>query len=173
MTHIVPCWRCPLRKGCAKREEVGARVKGLGLLKVEFECGRIADELRPGRRIVITRADRVKVRRGEYRYQKVEVSATIIKGHTALGELKFWSVVDPGLTEDQYRWRKPLPHHRIVRFLDEPDANICSCGFVIRGGIVDQGNRAATHGQCYELLGKEAAKVVSRMGVKICNDIPF
>ena len=55
-TTIRPCLRCPLRKGCDRREEIRRRVRELRDLAPRefiFRCAKLLAELRPGRRVVI------------------------------------------------------------------------------------------------------------------------
>jgi hypothetical protein len=144
---------------------VTARVKGLGLTEVKFKCDRIAEALRPGRRIVIMRPTEEDARR------RVPAKATIIHtGAFELRKLRFRCVVDPSETADKYRWRKPMNHNRIVRFLDEPDRKICGCGYIIHDGKADTGAKDIT---CRDALGEAGSALASRMGIGICDDLPF
>ena len=140
---IKPCFRCPLRECCAEREEFRRRARGLGAVSVMFRCAKIEAALRPGRRIVVDSP----VLSGtdpdwDARVIHVPVPATI----TGCDRTLFTCVVDPGTpgTEDEpekpiIRFRRRMGHHRIMRFLDEPDMELCSRGRRIqRNGVCDR-----------------------------------
>lgn len=149
MTHISPCFRCPLSEGCDHRAELRRRVKGLGARSVRFKCDRLAAEVRPGRRIVIRHPIREWTDfEYEYAIRKIEVAATIA---AVDGDCAFSAVIDPGLIEaamgddpaewaeevtpetvNARRFRRRQKAHRIVRFLDEPDRTFCP-NYAIRG----------------------------------------
>lgn len=137
MAYIAPCHGCPFRHGCAQRDEFKARTKGLGARHVRFACPVLDSELRPGRRIIM-RARFMAPDENSYEdamsFWHGEVPATI----TAMRDnYKFSSIIDrDALTADQWdavkerarmpeliHRRKAATHRRIVRLLDEPDAD--------------------------------------------------
>jgi len=183
MTQIIPCWHCPLREGCELRAQMRRKVKGLHLRRASFDCERLAAELRPGRRILITRPDEMGGWVSGDHTPRIPIKATItaigITGCTA--DYKFRCVVDPGETDDQYRWRQPMHHYQITRFLDEPDKQICACSYVIHendeGRCADRG-RVDEHRQprqCVDALGPHAASLAAALGTSLCTDMdmPF
>lgn len=147
MTTIFPCCRCPLREGCEQRAAFRAKVSGLGLQSAGFRCHRLKAEIRVGRRIVIMQPylmDENEYSAYERTIHRLEVKATITKTYN---KYCFVCTVDPGQhPEDQIesdedvktaRFRRKQTHHRIVRFLDEPDATVCEAGNVQRDGACD------------------------------------
>jgi hypothetical protein len=144
MTHVFPCAGCPLRDGCDQRQEFAQRAKASGAGSISLRCSILKDAVRPGRRVQIMTPEIEYDRYGEVVIRKAAVSATI----TTIGtKYQFASVVDPGqlLPDDgeerrhrgNVRFRRRQPHYRIVRFLDEPDAVLCSNGNVQRDGVCD------------------------------------
>lgn len=153
MPHIFPCYRCPLRDGCDQRAEFARKSSGTGARSIAFHCPRLKSEIRPGRRIVIsvpTKGEWHSDYDGEgwYAASRREVSATVTMAgpkHT------FVCVVDPGqileehlfdndhhsTTIDSVRFKKRQAHYRIVRFLDQRDAKLCSAGNILRDGGCD------------------------------------
>lgn len=138
MTYLAPCHGCPFRHGCQQRDDFKARTKGLGARQVRFACPVLDRELRPGRRIIMRArfmspdenlwGDEVMA------FWNGEVPATI----TAMREdYKFSSIIDQdALTAEEWaavkerahqpeliHRRKAATHRRIVRLLDEPDAD--------------------------------------------------
>ncbi len=155
--RIFPCYGCPLKVGCKEHEGFQKRAAGTGAVSIRFRCQKLISELRPGRKVVITApsyayggySDESWVCIGNY-----EVRATI----TAAKAYKFVCTVDPGELDpeqckedgdiDAYRFRRTIPHHRIVRFLDEPDLRICKGGCVVRDGWHDSKDQPC---QCQEM----------------------
>jgi len=138
--RIFPCFRCPLREGCAEKRVFAEKVRGLGARSVAFDCAKLGAELRRGRRIVVETPRLVVVdsysgeqaRRGSY-----HDTATI---NYVAPSYRFTCVVDPGQhSEGKQRFRRLRGHHRIVRFLDEPDGVFCKLGELQRDGACDTG----------------------------------
>lgn len=138
---IHPCRLCPLKNGCEQVPVFRKRAKIEGASSVTFRCGILTDALSPGRRIVI----RTPVQTVGYSYPSgdeigvyhKEVSATI----TSSAGSRFACTVDPDQIDEEeifdgvrdktmIRFRRSQPHHRIVRFLDEPMREICECNRV-------------------------------------------
>lgn len=145
MTVIHPCRLCPLRNGCDLREQYRRRVRGLGAASVRFSCPKLAAEIRGGRRIAINVPRTGENRWGEpSRVSSKQVYATITSAHA---DHSFGCIVDPGqIDEDdvydgvdpnKIRFRRIQKHHRIVRFLDEPDGAFCGLGALMRDGKCD------------------------------------
>lgn len=143
-TRIYPCFRCPLRIGCEQHAEFKRRAKDVGARSIAFDCSRLGGELRPGRRVVIRQPFQRPYQQhdgsydGEYSIEHREVSATVTS--IARRGYRFAAVVDPGSGEfenEKFRFRRKQPHFRVVRFLDEPDAELCTQGNVRRGGKCD------------------------------------
>lgn len=142
--YIRPCVGCPLREGCDLRADFRRKVHGLGLRSATFNCSILEAELRPGRRIIVLQPIAVYVGCDAYEGEqrdivRVEVPATILSAKADV----FSCVVDREAllkeTEalnhaeeidkiDTFRFRKAMRVARIVRFLDEPDANLCKAG---------------------------------------------
>ena len=146
---IQPCYLCPLRNGCAKREEFRKRIKGLHAVSVRFSCEILGAAIRRGRRIVIMHP--YLVDSPDIEVHKAEVSATIA---SVASDYSFSAVVDRGEIErisddgeemapiksygvlmstddvNCRRFRKRQKHTRIIRFLDEPDWTVCNSGNV-------------------------------------------
>lgn len=129
--RINPCFRCPLATGCEHRNELRRRVSGIGARSVNFPCDRLAAEVRPGRRIVISHPVWYEDG-GDYR--RMNVPATITSITTGY---RFACIVDPieevmfmqdGKDANKYRFRRTMRHFRIVRFLEEPDEKFCELG---------------------------------------------
>lgn len=139
--RLTPCFGCPLRHGCALRDEWRAKVGGLGLRRADFKCPRLTAEIRPGRRVEILHPFFVRSHSYDEPYTRTDkpVRATI---QTTDDRHRFSAIVDPGQFTvddcaavprdgpggqtdeqkiDRYRYRKRMRHARIVRFLDEPD----------------------------------------------------
>lgn len=146
--RINPCYGCPISAGCELRDEWRHKVMGLGLRSVWFECPKLEDAIRPGRRVVIRHPVYDGDAEGGPEYVKhIEVKATITTirtpGHS------FACVLDPGqitkedlfdntkATAHEIRWRKTQAHRRIQKFLDEPDMPVCSNGNVTRDGVCE------------------------------------
>ena len=157
MAHISPCHLCPLRDGCALRDEFRAQARALGsaAISVAFRCPRLAKEIRPGRRVVVghpqidghDRDDGLPI------IKHAAVPATV----TDVGRKhRFVCVIDPGaITIDESahanpRFRRRQAHYRIVRFLDEPDFPLCASGNVLRDGKCDT---SENHCFCKQLEG--------------------
>ena len=142
MTHIYPCHSCPLREGCQQREEFRQRAREARCTSIRFRCAILAGELRPGRRIVVKGG----VFDGWDDLDWLDVKATV----TRVIGCKFNCTVDPyqidGVDDggEPHRFRRTRPHSRIVRFLDEPDAQVCSKGCVVRDGFCDRGESFMT-----------------------------
>ncbi len=135
--YMFPCNGCPFREGCAQRDDFKARAKGLGARLVRFACPILDRELRPGRRIIM-RARFMSPDPDGFEHDMSfwygEVPATITAVRNGY---KFSSVIDEAaLTPDQWEAvkerarephlihrRKSATHRRIVRLLDEPDAD--------------------------------------------------
>jgi hypothetical protein len=155
--RVNPCFACPLRTGCEHRNELRAKALGIGAVSVNFRCERLAKELRPGRRVMVPAISVVEGRYyDEERKSSIAVPATItgaVKGY------QFVCVIDPGALPEHidgrdmelYRFRKPMRHTRIIRFLDEPDAQVCKNGRVMRGETCDRGpdNERGTLSPCW------------------------
>lgn len=143
--HLFPCNGCPLAERCAQRAAFYARARAARCTSIRFRCDILGTELRPGRRIVIT-APNIEFAPGDYYGEpvaevtgKIEIPATITERHPGY---RFTCTVDPGEhyeADDARRWRKKMPHRRIVRFLDEPDGHVCPQGCVVRDGLCDRG----------------------------------
>lgn len=145
--RIKPCHGCPFREGCELRDEFRARARGVGASSITFRCGRLADLLRPGSRVVIT-APVIGTTYGydekehEVCVDRLQVKATVTKLD---GQGRFACVVDPGQlideegepVADKYRFRKLAPVSRIKRLLDEPAFPICEGGNVVRDDKCD------------------------------------
>ena len=54
---VKPCFNCPHRKGCERKAEKLAAVRGLGLTSIAFKCDKRLSELQPGQRIEFTMMD--------------------------------------------------------------------------------------------------------------------
>lgn len=153
MTRLNPCHGCPVRAGCEQREVFRAKARGLGARSITFRCPRLDKELRQGRRIlVMTPRMKEHVRSTAYepdfRVEMVAVPATITGSHDG----EFTCVIDPGHVygrlngnleesppDDKYRFRRKMRAARIIRFLDEPDMEVCKNGArVMRGGVCDR-----------------------------------
>ena len=163
MTQIHPCRGCPLRDGCERRDELRAKIKGIGARSVTFDCQKLRREMHKGRRIVIKAPFQEWNRDNEYRIVKRPVRATIL---FASG-VSFVAAIDPFAgVEDRYRFRRYQPHHRIVRFLDEPDAPFCA-----------NGNILSEDGGCDRREGFgcvcAARMKAALLGNKVSDDIPF
>lgn len=151
--RINPCHGCPLGKDCEQRADFRARVSGLGLRSATFRCQKIADALRPGRRIMISAPvleDRSDGWHPEMCIQHMAVKATITSSDDAG---RFVCVIDPGQAEDdpvpndskknidpnKFRFRRKMGAYRVIRFLDEPDAKLCEEGRrILRGDACDR-----------------------------------
>ena len=151
--RINPCHGCPLREGCDQRDEFRKRVSGLGLRSATFRCAKLAEALRPGRRVMVPTPEmRVQqVYPGDFdcRIEMVAVPATVTASDDAGG---FSGVIDPGhvygrpeevtgepsAPADKYRFRKKMRSARIIRILDEPDRKICEQGRVMVGDQCDK-----------------------------------
>lgn len=179
--RIFPCHGCPIGKDCTHRKELSAKVRGLGLRSAAFPCERLAAELRPGRRVVISqpyRTDAPGYCDEDYLHQitRVDVPATINSVHL---HYRPSVIVDKDaprpdedlLTEEEAainkaRFRRAMPHTRIIRFLDEPDRPLCKSGRVLlSSGECDHLDWPDDNGPCecrsvYEnqALSKEGAQ---------------
>lgn len=139
--YIKPCRGCPARQGCDLRDEFRRRVSGLGLRSASFRCARLSSVVRLGRRILVStmRLKNYSNYEPDYRLERVAVPATIVGYHDA----KFSCVVDKGSiygdvdedvpVKDIWRFRKKKPVSQIIKFLDEPDREICTNGRVLIG----------------------------------------
>ena len=138
--RIFPCFRCPLRKGCDERNELlRLAAAATGAVSIRFRCEKLKMALRIGRRIEISTPAVTNVDRddGSVTISHQPVPATITR--LAAG-YAFGSVIDPGYAEDRFRFRRNQHHYRIIRFLDEPDAEVCQGGAVVREGRCDSPN---------------------------------
>lgn len=145
--RIFPCFGCSLGKGCDKRSGLSKRVSGLGLRAAAFPCDRLGAEIRIGRRIVIMQPVAMEDPNSWEEHVTIvkrEVAATITG---TSDHYRFACTVDKGAVgevefsadaEDRKRFRKTQAHHRIVRFLDEPDAEVCINNNVKRDGGCDR-----------------------------------
>lgn len=147
--RLNPCFGCPLKDGCPDRDDWRRKVSGLGLASARFRCKRLADQVRLGRRIVITAPVFGEGDYGEYDMARQPVHATI---SSVYPDHRFSAIVDRGQIEDmvlpgtdpnQVRFRKRMRHSRIVQFLDEPDGTFCKLGSLKAGDECDQRD-----GQC-------------------------
>lgn len=157
--HLKPCHGCPVPRlttdqDCAaKRDEMRAKVRGLGLSSATFKCPVLAEHFRVGRRISINTPvlKYAGYHEYDYRVSHVEVRATVL----TFDGRRFKCVVDledmeRAQSEDQgegvkeakdYIYRKPMLAGRIVQFLDEPDRALCGGGNIAGGdGKCDRGN---------------------------------
>jgi hypothetical protein len=141
--RIAPCHGCPVGKGCERREELRAKVRGIGARSVTFRCDKLDAELRPGRRIMISTPrmwDRGNRHETDFRVEGVAVPATIVASHDG----EFSCVIDRGHVhgglgadgepeppKDRYRFRRLMRASRIIRFLDEPNREVCKQGRVL------------------------------------------
>lgn len=149
--RINPCHGCPLREGCEQRDEFRRRVRGLGLRSATFRCQKLDDALRQGRRIMVATPRIRDCGSGYYpdhRVEMVAVPATI----TGSRDGEFTCVIDPGHVygqmsyegdeippDEKYRFRRKQRASRIIRFLDEPDMEVCKDGGrVQRNGACDR-----------------------------------
>jgi len=145
VTRINPCHGCPLREGCDLRETFRERTRLLGDVarSVTFRCKKLADALRPGRRVLVPTP---RPKEGPYSWggdpdiqiESVAVPATITGSH----DNTFSCVIDEGnvfgrwsyeaggqqAPDERFRFRKSMRHTRVVRFLDEPDRRLCEMG---------------------------------------------
>jgi hypothetical protein len=156
MTAIHPCRLCPLREGCEQRELFRALVRSSQAVSVTYRCPILAKEIRVGRRIVIN-APYIEAAQyspygpdGDEKTGTHEVAATITSvrsSHAFACTVDFGalgSVEDGGIGEsvkdpNKLRFRRMQKHHRIVRFLDEPDEPLCKmCGSRFRDGKCDR-----------------------------------
>ena len=143
---IHPCRRCPASEGCPDRATLRERASKTGAASITFRCQRLAAEIRPGRRIVVSVPHAVICDRdGDTRIDHLAARATIT--HTA-PSYQFSCVVDPGdAPQDEdggvardgrlIRFRKRRKHSTIVGLLDEPDATLCRNSRVQRDGVCD------------------------------------
>ena len=156
--RINPCHGCPAKTDCDLYEQFRAVACGIGARSVSFRCERIKAELRPGRRVVVP-TPRMRVRQvysGSFYclIEMVAAPATV----TASDDAGWFScVIDPGNVygrpeevtgepsppSDKYRFRKKMRAARIIRFLDEPDAEICA-----RGNVKQNGKCNTSSGEC-------------------------
>lgn len=158
MTTIKPCRLCPLRENCQQRDEFRARVRDLGSAarSVEFRCPVLSAEVRKGRRIIISQAysgyvddyyscEPTEVTCGAGRR---EIPATITfvwpdySFQCTADKDAFEAIWSDEMPETLEKWmpkrfRRRQKHHRIVRFLDEPDRPITECGNVGVKGACD------------------------------------
>lgn len=154
--YIKPCHGCTFRKECKLGEEYRSAIKGIkGLRSASFNCPRLAEELRPGRRIKVECTVGLIPDERVYGYQDdymVALDGVVTATITSSKGAKFSWTIDPGelSMEDQgdlapddaqklniRRFRRPK-HMRVIReFLDEPDSPISKCGNVIRDGACD------------------------------------
>lgn len=160
--RLNPCFGCPIKVGCDLRAAWSAKISGLGLRSVWFNCDRLAAELRVGRRIIVA----APVSDG-YGYDssvvRKNVNATITavdKGH------RFACVIDPGqITDeelihegadiDKIRFWKYRHHWRIAGLLDEPDCSVCKFGNLKRDGKCDFRADKADRCACDDLAETE------------------
>ncbi len=148
--HIKPCYRCPVSAGCTLRPVWRKKLRSLGLRTAAFDCPRLAAEIRPGRRVVIT----APVSGSSFdddgycpvHLRKVRATITATRP-----DRSFAATVDPGQmsaedwasepkngkTADIFRFRRRMQAFRVVAFLDEPDARLCGSGHVQRNGECD------------------------------------
>ncbi len=115
-------------------------------MSIRFSCPKLASEVRIGRRIAINVPRTGENRWGEpSRVGSKQVSATITSAHADhsfscivdLGQIGEDDVYD-GIDPNKIRFRRIQKHHRIARFLDEPDNNaFCRLGSLIRDGKCD------------------------------------
>ncbi len=140
--RINPCHGCPVRDGCALRDEFRQRARGIGARSVTFHCPRLAEEFRPGRRVLVPTPrlkDMGSCYEPDYRVEMVAVPATV----TGYRNAEFSCVIDPGhvygnldedgergAADDKFRFRRAMRVQRVVRFLDEPDRARCKHGRV-------------------------------------------
>lgn len=140
---LKPCRGCPVKKrrdaDCLALNKIMLdRVSGLGLRSATFDCGILKRELRKGRRISINVPDfdegfEYESPNAVQRSGSRLVSTTIV---SYLGD-RFACVIDAadmdgdrflfpeGFDPAKGRFRKPMPHTRIVEFLAEPDRPFC------------------------------------------------
>lgn len=157
--RIEPCHGCKLRVGCEQIVEFKSKASGIGARTVRFDCPKLLAEMRPGRRIMVAtpRARGCGHPYGpDMRIENVAVPATILR---TSGFHQFSCVIDPGhvygrlthdgfeLPDEKYRFRRRMNHQRILRFLDEPDREICQFGnpIIPATGTCD---RAPDGGEC-------------------------
>ena len=120
-TRINPCFGCKLSVGCEIRDEWSSKISRLGFRSVTFDCDKLQKELRLGRRIMVSTPHGA-------------LKATI----TGYGRAEYSCIVDPGQIGEEetlegvdaniVRFRRTRHARTIVRFLDEPDAVLCSNG---------------------------------------------
>lgn len=143
--NIWPCHGCPLREGCARGDYVSREYHGLPrdvrAIGIRVRCGgELVSELRPGRRVEITHPFRVAKAYSwapnEFVTERRLVRATIKTVYKETYE--FLAIIDDGQgVEGQLRFRRKQKHTRIKRFLDEPDRQMCGCGWPVFEGIAD------------------------------------
>jgi hypothetical protein len=167
-TAIHPCRLCPLREGCEQREKFRALARGSQAVSITYRCPILAKEIRVGRRVGIN-APYIDLLNIGYQYNRSEcdvrvgnreVYATITsvrRDHSFAATVDFGalgSVEDGGIgvnTKDPnaLRFRRTQKHHRILRFLDDPDEPLCKmCGSRIRDGQCDR--RDGMNANCME-----------------------
>jgi hypothetical protein len=143
VTYVYPCRGCPLRDGCEQKAVFAERAKAAAAISIKFQCDKLAAEIRPGRRIVITKPVR------DY-YHDGYTDGTIISGHEINATItEVYSghqfrctedlinphtddrLVDINGDDHKFRFRKKQKPYRIIRFLDEPDRKVCEHGRVL------------------------------------------
>jgi hypothetical protein len=146
VTHISPCFRCPIREGCEHKASLVKRCARLGAVSIKFRCDILRAAMRVGRRIEISVPHVVVTSNyeseGYSRNGSRLISATIT---AVLPNYKFRCTVDPHCHDDEegerewekMRFRRYKPHYRIIRFLEEPDLKVCESGNVQRDGKCD------------------------------------
>ena len=141
--RIFPCHGCPLRSGCHQRTELSSQVSGFGLGSAAFRCMWIEAELRRGLRVVMRHPYTLygSVTSEDYEITHLEVPATIhsVRPHYRPSVIVDLDAPRPDadrivLSDDELnkrRFRRAMPHTRIIRFLDEPDKLVCASGRIL------------------------------------------
>lgn len=164
--YIKPCHGCPIGRNalCEQREAFRAAACNVPLLRsASFKCPIIDSEVRPGRRVVVSDVVVGMRECGRYEPDYEAVRRSVPATITAAGGGSFACVIDKGeISQDPddhadgvrdvaaLRFRKRMPIRRIERFLDEPDAEICDFGNVVRGGRCERSDK---HSVCCREAG--------------------
>ena len=156
----------------------GALPKAIRAQSLRVACsGELVRELRKGRRVIITHPViyfNEEWSSRERKIYRVQVKATI--RHVWPLRYEFLAVIDAGesglVAGDRKRFRKKQKHTRIERFLDEPDREICGCGWPVLDGVADIIPREDGKELCGDLVSSQVAQKLDPR-VQLCTDIPF
>lgn len=157
--YLKPCHGCPIprktddKRCLERRDEMRKKVSGLGLTSAKFDCKILADHFHQGRRITINTPYMKNASSywdDGYVVAYAEVPATVIGFHQGkfqcavdLEAMKYvheeLNVAENSKDASAFVYRKPMPPSRVVRFLDEPNRELCKGGNVpINDGKCDR-----------------------------------